>query len=132
VVFGGTVIAETSRGYRVLETSHPPTYYFPPEDVRTEHLVPVPGTSTCEWKGRATYFDLVAGEHTAPRAVWTYPDPPEEYAQIADYLCFYPGKMDACYVDGEKVAAQDGNFYGGWITSHITGPFKGAPGSSFW
>lgn len=132
VDFGGKTVAETERGYRVLETSHPPTYYFPPADVRTEHLVPVEGRTMCEWKGQAVYFDLEVGGQRARRAVWTYQEPPAAYAEIAGFLCFYPSKMEACYVDGERVRAQEGDFYGGWITEDITGPFKGAAGTRFW
>jgi uncharacterized protein (DUF427 family) len=132
VVFGGVTIAYTTRGRRVLETSHPPVYYVPPEDVRMEHLTPAGGTSLCEWKGRARYYDVSADGRTEPRAAWFYPDPTTSFRDLKGYVAFYPSKMDACWVDGEKVEEQQGDFYGGWITPEIVGPFKGAPGTRGW
>lgn len=132
VVFGGVTIAYTTRALRVLETSHPPVYYVPPEDVRIEHLRPAAGGSFCEWKGRASYYDVVTDERTEERAAWYYPDPVPAYREIKDHLAFYPSRMDACWVGGEKVRAQDGDFYGGWITLDVVGPFKGAPGIWGW
>jgi uncharacterized protein (DUF427 family) len=132
VVFSGVTIAETRDAYRVLETSHPPNYYFPPNDVLADAVVDVDGSSFCEWKGRAHYFDVRAGPRVAPRAAWAYAAPSARFAPIRDYIAFYPGPMDACFVDGERVVAQDGGFYGGWITSSIVGPFKGGPGTRGW
>ena len=132
VVFNGVTIAESSRAYRVLETSHPPTYYFPPEDVKMEHLLSDEGRSICEWKGQASYFDVVVHGRRASRAAWHYPAPTPAFKPIAGYLCFYAAKLDACFVDGEQVQSQEGDYYGGWITSEIVGPFKGALGTTFW
>lgn len=132
VVFGGLTVACTTRALRVLETSHPPVYYVPPEDVGMEYLRPAPGGSHCEWKGRAAYYDVVTDERTEERAAWYYPDPVPTYRRLKDHVAFYPSRMDACWVDGEKVRAQDGDFYGGWITSDVVGPFKGAPDTRGW
>ena len=132
IILNGVMIAETRRAWRVLETSHPPVYYLPPGDLTLEHFVPVGGASFCEWKGAASYYDLVVGDRTLSRAAWTYRHPTPPFAPIADYVTVYPGEMDACYVDGERVRAQPGDFYGGWITSAIVGPFKGEPGSMGW
>jgi len=132
VVFGGVTIAYTTGAKRVLETSHPPVYYVPPEDIKMEHLRPSSGTSYCEWKGRAGYYDLVTEERTEERAAWYYPSPTPSFRDLKDYVAFYPSKMDACWVGGEKVEAQEGDFYGGWITANIVGPFKGAPGTWGW
>lgn len=132
IVFNGEVIAETNRAFRVLETSHPPVYYFPPEDVRMEFLTQTSGSSFCEWKGRARYYDLQVGEKGIANAAWFYPQPTESFKQIKDYPAFYPSKMDACYVNDELVRAQEGDFYGGWITSKIVGPFKGGAGTWGW
>ena len=132
VVFGGVTLAYTTRARRVLETSHPPVYYVPPEDVRTEHLRPGAGTSLCEWKGQARYYDVVTDERTEERAAWYYPDPVPAFAALKDYVAFYPLKMDACWVGGERVEAQPGDFYGGWVTPGVVGPFKGAPGTRGW
>jgi uncharacterized protein (DUF427 family) len=132
VVFGGVTLAYTTRAKRVLETSHPPVYYIPPEDVRTEHLRPSEGTSYCEWKGRARYYDVFTEEREASRAAWFYPRPTPSFASLESYVGFYPSKMDGCWVGGKKVEAQEGDFYGGWITPEIVGPFKGAPGTWGW
>jgi len=132
VILGGETIAETTRGYRVLETSHPPNYYFPPDDVAEGALVPAKGASFCEWKGRAHYFTVRGGTEVAHEAAWGYDRPSEAFAPIAGYVAFYAGRMDACFVDGERVVPQPGGFYGGWITSKIVGPFKGGPGSRGW
>ena len=132
VVFGGVTLAYTTRAKRVLETSHPPVYYVPPEDVRMEHLEPAGGRSYCEWKGVAGYYDVAVDGRREERAAWYYPDPVPAYAALKDHVAFYPSRMDACWVDGEKVEAQEGDFYGGWITRDIVGPFKGAPGTRGW
>lgn len=132
IVFGGITLAYTTRAKRVLETSHPPVYYVPLEDIRTEHLALAEGRSFCEWKGLARYYDVLAEERTERRAAWFYSDPVPAYAGIKDHVAFYPSSMDACWVDGEKVRAQEGDFYGGWITPGILGPFKGAPGTRGW
>ena len=97
-----------------------------------EHLTPADEGSVCEWKGRALYYDVWAGGRTELRAAWHYPEPTSSFEDIKEYVAFYPSKMDACWVDGEKVEAQPGDFYGGWITPEIVGPFKGAPGTWGW
>ncbi len=132
IIFNGETIAETTRAFRVLETSHPPVYYFPPDDVRMEFLTKASGASFCEWKGTANYYDLRVGEKSVKNAAWFYPNPTENFAEIKNYLAFYPSKIDACYVDGELVQSQEGDFYGGWITKEIVGPFKGGAGTWGW
>ncbi|GAB4460357.1 MAG: DUF427 domain-containing protein [Anaerolineae bacterium] len=132
VVFNGITIADSRRARRVLETSHPPVYYIPPEDIKMEHLATVGRTTYCEWKGQARYYSLTVGDKRVDAAAWFYPEPTPEFAGIENYVAFYPGKMDACYLDDEQVQAQPGDFYGGWITSDIVGPFKGGPGTLGW
>ncbi len=133
VELGGQLIADTARAHRVLETSHPPVYYVPLEDVVDCILVPSGGRTTiCEWKGAASYYDVVAGGRRAERAAWTYRDPRPGFEAIRDAVAFYPGRMDACFVDDERVEAQAGDFYGGWITADVVGPFKGSAGTSGW
>jgi uncharacterized protein (DUF427 family) len=132
VVFNGEVIADTRRAWRVLETSHPPVYYIPPEDIRMEYLTEAGRRTWCEWKGQASYYGLSVGGRQVHDAAWFYPNPMPGYEAIQGYVAFYPGKMDACYVDGERVRAQPGDFYGGWITSEIVGPYKGGPGTMGW
>lgn len=132
ILFSGKTIADTRRAKRVLETSHPPVYYIPPEDVAVEYLTPARLSTFCEWKGAARYFDVRVDDARAEQAAWHYPEPTSAFANIAHYIAFYPGKMDACYVDGEPVTPQPGGFYGGWITNDIVGPFKGEPGTSGW
>jgi uncharacterized protein (DUF427 family) len=132
VVFAGVVIADTRRAKRVLETSHPPVYYIPPEDIRMEYLAQTDRTSWCEWKGRASYYSITVNGRRATNAAWFYPDPQNAYAAIRNHVAFYPQQMDACYVDGERVQPQPGGFYGGWITSDVVGPFKGGLGTTGW
>lgn len=132
VEFGGEVIAETTRAVRILETSHPPTYYIPSEDVRPEFFKPASGSSFCEFKGEASYFDLVVGEQRSPAAAWTYLSPSRRYPELAGKVSFYAGRVDACFVDGERVEPQQGDFYGGWATADVVGPFKGGPGTWGW
>ena len=133
IELGGELIVDTTRAFRVLETSHPPTLYVPLEDVAASALVPSEDRTTfCEWKGVASYYDVVAGGRTVERGAWTYRAPSPGFELIRDAVAFYPGRMDACFVDDERVVAQPGDFYGGWITSDVIGPFKGAAGSSGW
>lgn len=129
----GKVIASTNQGYRVLETSHPPVYYIPQEDVKMEYLVLDPKfQSHCEFKGKARYWNLRMGDRSINGVAWSYPEPTPAFQPIKDFLAFYPSKVDECYVGDEKVQAQEGDFYGGWITSKIVGPFKGGPGTWGW
>ena len=132
VELGGVVVATTTASWRVLETSHPPTYYLPREAFAPGVLREADGSTWCEWKGRASYLDLVSGGVVAPRAAWTYPTPTPGFEGIAGAVAVMPGLVDRCTVDGETVVAQPGGFYGGWITSRVVGPFKGAPGTRGW
>jgi uncharacterized protein (DUF427 family) len=132
VVFDGQVIADTSHARRVLETSHPPVYYIPAEDVRVDFLQPSTRRSWCEWKGEARYYTVRTPNETAFDAAWTYLEPRPAFESIRRHLAFYPSRMEACYVDGERVRSQPGDFYGGWITSDVVGPFKGGPGTATW
>jgi uncharacterized protein (DUF427 family) len=132
VVLGGDVVAETDDAYRVLETSHPPNYYFPPAAVKAGAISPAPGATFCEFKGRASYWTVTGGNQSVVEGAWSYRSPSPSFAAIRDYYAFYPGRMDACYVDGELVVPQPGDFYGGWITSRVAGPFKGGPGTRGW
>ncbi len=129
---GGEVIADTRDAVRVLETSHPPVYYLPRSAFVPGALEPAEGSSFCEYKGGARYLTVRGGDAVAERAAWYYPSPSAGYEQLADQVAVYPAPMDACEVDGEQVTPQDGGFYGGWITSAITGPFKGGPGTAGW
>jgi uncharacterized protein (DUF427 family) len=132
VVLGGVTVASTRSALRVLETSHPPTYYLPPDAFVAGALRPADGVSVCEWKGRARYLTVVGGSAVAEAAAWTYPEPTAAFAALAGYVALYPGRMDRCTVDGEVVTPQPGGFYGGWITSRVVGPFKGERGTMLW
>lgn len=123
-------VAETTSGLRVLETSHPPCFYFPPGDVDFNWLEPSSSRTYCEWKGQARYWHLKTRSGLVQDACWAYPDPSDE--RIRDHVSFYAGKCDACLVAGERVVAQDGDFYGGWILDWVKGPFKGGPGTRGW
>ena len=130
VELAGVTVADSTSALRVLETSQAPGIYFPPEDV--SQLEQIGRRSLCEWKGRAVYFDVVVGARRAGAAAWAYPDPVEFYAALRDHVAFYPQAVDACWLGDERVAPNGGDFYGGWITSDVQGPFKGAPGTLGW
>lgn len=132
IVQRGVNIALTSRSIRTLETSHPPSYYFPPDDVLLSFLQPSGRQSFCEWKGSAVYHDVVVEGETLRDVAWSYPDPSRAFRSLKDHIAFYAAPFDGCFVDGERVQPQPGGFYGGWITSKVAGPFKGVPGSRFW
>ncbi|KUI25337.1 hypothetical protein AU195_24070 [Mycobacterium sp. IS-1496] len=132
VEFGGRTVASTTTAWRVLETSHPPTYYLPADCFAPGTLRPAAGSSWCEWKGQAGYYDVVAGDRVAPRAAWTYAHPTRGFEAIAGAVAVMAAQMDRCTVDDEQVVPQPGGFYGGWITSRVVGPFKGVPGSMGW
>lgn len=133
VWLGGVRIANSHRALRVLETSHPPVYYIPLDDILPDVLDQIPKLRTlCEHKGRATYFNVSAGGTTVERAAWTYQRPRNHYGDLRDHVAFYAEKMDRCLVDGEPVQPQPGGYYGGWITRELIGPFKGRPGTEGW
>ena len=132
IVHRDVVIADTRRGVRTLETSHPPSYYFPMDEIAPFVLRPSRRRSVCEWKGEAIYFDVLVNGETLRDVAWSYPDPNSAFRSLRDHVAFYAGPFDGCFVDDERVTSQPGNFYGRWITSDVSGPFKGAPGSLFW
>ena len=131
-VVAGRVVAETTRPVVIRETSHPPTFYVPPDDVDMSMLEPSPRTTYCEYKGRAHYYTLVAGGERIEDAAWYYPEPMSGYEELAGHVAFYAWALDEATVDGEHVDRQEGGFYGGWIPSWVEGPFKGAPGTLGW
>lgn len=136
VVHRGYVLAETTRAVRVLETSQPPGYYIPRDDVADHVLVRSDQRTVCEWKGVATYWSIdlrsVGGDSLTPDAAWSYEAPGSAFARIAGFLAFYAQAVDECWVDDERVAPNPGSFYGGWITSRLSGPFKGTAGTQYW
>jgi len=132
VIFNNILIVETRRAFRVLETSHPPVYYLPPDDIKMEYLTKTNRSTFCEWKGQAGYYNIRVADKTVHGAAWFYTNPTRAFTAIKNYVAFYPSLMDACYVDGEQVQSQEGDFYGGWITRTIVGPFKGGAGTWGW
>jgi uncharacterized protein (DUF427 family) len=129
---GGRVIAETRRAVRVCETSHPPVYYVPRDDIADGVLERAEGSSWCEWKGEATYWDVVVEGRRLRQAGWSYESPTAGFEHLRGAVAFYPGRVDRALVDGERVRPQPGDFYGGWITNEVAGPFKGDPGTRGW
>jgi uncharacterized protein (DUF427 family) len=132
IVFAGVTIADSDKAWRILETSHPPTIYIPQQDIQMNHLVRADGSSFCEWKGQAQYWSVEVDGLREERCAWSYASPNKRYAELKDHISFYPSRMEACYLDEELVKAQEGDFYGGWITSEIVGPFKGGAGTWGW
>jgi len=131
VVHAGTVIADTTRALRVLETASPPVFYIPPDDVQSSLLTRGRGASLCEWKGKASYWSVCIDADELTNVGWSYEDPFEEFEAIRGHLSFYPARLE-CYVDGNRVLPQPGGFYGGWVTPEVVGPFKGEPGTGGW
>ena len=132
VLVGGVTIADTTHALRVLETASPPTFYIPPQDVRLDLLEPEDRHTVCEWKGMASYWAVRVGSRFVASAGWSYPRPTRDFMAIRDHLAFYAGRVDEAWVDAERVIPQPGDFYGGWVTSEIIGPFKGEPGTLGW
>lgn len=128
---GNTVLADTRAAFRILETASAPTFYVPPRDLRRDLLRPAGGGSWCEWKGRAAYWSVVLPHSVVESAGWSYAEPWPGYEAIAHYVSFYPALLE-CYVEGERASPQPGGFYGGWVTSDVVGPIKGAAGTSDW
>ena len=132
ITYDGRTLCDTTAAHRVLETSHPPTYYLPREDFDESMLRPAEGGSFCEWKGMARYWDVVSGDRFEPRVAWSYPTPTPGFEAIRDHLAVYCGPMDRCTVGGHVAGPQPGGFYGGWVTPEVVGPFKGGPGTMGW
>ena len=132
IVHRGVTIADSRRALRLLETSHPPSWYIPPADIARVHLRAAAGGSFCEWKGRAVYRDVVVGDDVLAGVGWCYPSPTPGFAALQDHIAFYAAPFDSVTIDGEQVRPQPGGFYGGWITADVAGPFKGISGSQFW
>ncbi|MEO1731001.1 MAG: DUF427 domain-containing protein [Pseudomonadota bacterium] len=132
IIHRGVKLVDSRKAWRTLETSHPPTYYIPSDDVSTEYLTANPRRTLCEWKGQARYWDIMIGGDRIEAGAWEYSDPTPSFAGIRDFLAFYPDPLDQCLVDGEVITPQPGQFYGGWISQYEAGPFKGGPGSRFW
>jgi len=132
VVFNGETIAETAHAFRVLETTHPPVYYIPPADIRMEYLSSTNRSTFCEFKGAAGYWTIRLNGRASENVAWSYRQSAAGYEVIKNHLAFYLNKVDACYVNDELVQPQEGDFYGGWITQDIVGPFKGGTGTWGW
>jgi uncharacterized protein (DUF427 family) len=132
VEVGDRLLADTVRAVRVCETSHPPVYYVPREDLADGVLERAPGGSWCEWKGAATYWDVVVDGRRVPQAAWSYEDPSPGFEHLRGAVAFYPSRVNAARVDGVTVRAQAGDFSGGWITPDVVGPFTGEPGTLGW
>ena len=126
------LVARTKRAWRVIETSHPPSYYFHPEDVQDNLLKKNTKTTLCEWKGQASYFDYLSKKNNILDLCWTYQAPVKNFLPIRNYFSFYSSKCNSCFINNEKVISQDGDFYGGWITKNLIGPFKGSKRTLDW
>jgi uncharacterized protein (DUF427 family) len=134
VVHAGQTIVDAPSAVRILETSQPPAYYVSTDHIDMAHLRPSKRSTVCEWKGVATYADLVdtAGTVLVTDVAWMYPDPVPSYSELAGHWAFYAQRVAECWVDDERVEPNEGSFYGGWITCNVTGPFKGGPGTLHW
>ena len=125
-------IVDAPRCLRVLETSQPPAYYVDSQFVDQTLFTATDRHTSCEWKGVADYVDVHAGSAVVQQSAWTYRNPADRFASLAGCWAFYAQRFDECWVDNEEVTSNEGQFYGGWITANVTGPFKGAPGTLHW
>jgi len=132
VVHAGATVVDAPHAIRILETSQPPAYYVAAEFVDLDLLEPSEFRTLCEWKGVAEYTDIVVGDQRVADAGWSYSAPTESNEAIGGHWAFYAQKVDECWIDDERVTSNEGSFYGGWVTANVTGPFKGAPGTSHW
>jgi uncharacterized protein (DUF427 family) len=132
VLHAGVTIVDAPHAIRILETSQPPAYYVAAEFVDFAHLETSERRTFCEWKGVAEYADIVVGDERVADAGWTYPSPTASSAAVRGHWAFYAQQADECWIDDERVTSNEGSFYGGWVTANVTGPFKGAPGTSHW
>ncbi len=132
IIHRGRVVADTTSAVRVLEQSHAPVYYLPRADVAMDALVARGRRTVCEWKGVATYYAIEVTGDVVENAAWTYEIPTARFTSITNHIAFYPQQVDECWVDAERVAPTAGDFYGGWITSRVVGPFKGGPNTLSW
>lgn len=132
VAHAGSTVVDAPHALRVLETSQPPAYYVAAEFVDLDLLSPSEHRTFCEWKGVAEYSDIVVGDVRVADAGWTYTEPSARFAEVTNHWAFYAQKVDECWIDDERVTSNEGSFYGGWVTANVTGPFKGAPGTSHW
>ena len=132
VVLGGEVIADTDRAYRVLRDQPPADLLPAARGLRRRGARPGRGLELLrvEGPGRLPRRDRRRAHGGAGGLV--LPVPLARFAALADHVSLYPGRMDACVVGDERVEAQEGDFYGGWITPEVVGPFKGAPGTWGW
>jgi uncharacterized protein (DUF427 family) len=128
----GVVVVDAPEAWRVLETSQPPAYYVATDHIDLDVLHASDHRTFCEWKGVASYADVVIGDVVVADAAWSYPEPTAGFAEIAGHWAFYAQRLDDCRVDDERVVSNEGSFYGGWITANVRGPFKGAPGTAHW
>jgi len=132
VVHAGATVVDAPHAIRILETSQPPAYYVAAEFVDLDLLERSEFRTLCEWKGVAEYTDIVVGDQRVADAGWSYSAPTESNETISGHWAFYAQKVDECWIDDERVTSNEGSFYGGWVTANVTGPFKGAPGTSHW
>jgi uncharacterized protein (DUF427 family) len=132
IEIAGVVLADSLQAVRVLETSHPPSYYIPYADLDMTRMYRTTRQTFCEFKGAAIYWTVKVGERVEQNCAWEYPQPAKGFESLHEHIAFYASRMDACFVGDEQVIPQQGDFYGGWVTSGIVGPFKGGPGTSGW
>lgn len=120
IVFADQVVVQTTRSIRVLETGHPPVYYIPMDDIHpTAILLPTERRTICEWKGTALHYHVMVEDFCAEYAAWSYCEPAPPFESIRDCVAFHAHLMDSCRVAGERVQAESGGIFGGWITKEI-------------
>lgn len=99
VVVNGMTVADSKRPVLLFETGLPVRYYLPMTDLRTEYLRPSSASTSCPYKGTASYWSLEVNGEILEDGVWTYTSPFPESAGIAGLACFYNERVDI-RVDG--------------------------------
>lgn len=89
----GAVLGESTNAIELIEGDYPPVIYIPRADIAMAFLEPTDVSSTCPYKGKASYFTIIAKSGPIANAAWSYEDPIDAVAAIKDHLAFYADKV---------------------------------------
>jgi uncharacterized protein (DUF427 family)/acyl-CoA thioesterase len=107
--FGDLLLAESSNAIRLEESKHVDRLYFPVADVNWEAFTPTEHTTTCPFKGQATYWSLTAVDPVEENVVWNYAKPSVEVGGIEGHVAFYQERVrieiEEQWPDGSVVTA---------------------------
>jgi uncharacterized protein (DUF427 family) len=103
VEVGGEVIADSRRAFLLHESGLQPTYYFPPEDVRSDVLEATDRHTHCPKKGDASYYTIRAGGETVENGAWYYPEPLSDAPFLRGLIAFYFDRMGRWLEEAEEI-----------------------------